>query len=119
MDQSAAALKRRPARREPGPRRARRRRHQPRIPRPSHLSNSSGEIDMSKSWKLAGLIAPAALVSACKTTGTDTAPATASDAGTSVSTGTTGSGTTGGSGSIPALVSVNLQNVLNDLSVSL
>ena len=74
---------------------------------------------MSKSWKLAGLIASAALVSACKTTGTDTAPATASDAGTSVSTGTTGSGTTGGSGSIPALVSVNLQNVLNDLSVSL
>ena len=83
---------------------------------------------MSKSWKLAGLIASVALVSACKTTGTDTAPASAGDAGTSVSTGgttgTTGGASTGGgsgttSGSIPTLVSVNLQNVLNDLSVSL
>lgn len=72
---------------------------------------------MTKSWKLAGFIAAAAMLAACKTTGTDTAPATASDAGSGT---TAGSGSGGGSaGSIPTLVSVNLQNVLNDLSVSL
>jgi hypothetical protein len=57
-------------------------------------------------------------LSACKTTQAP-APATAGDvpATTSGSGGGTGSG---GSGtSIPTLVSVNLQNVLNDLSVSL
>jgi hypothetical protein len=85
---------------------------------------------MSKSWKFAALAASIALVSACKTTGTDTAPATAGDTGASVgstgtsggttgSTGSTGSGTSSGGSSIPTLVSVNLQNVLNDLSVSL
>jgi hypothetical protein len=89
---------------------------------------------MSTSWKLASIIASVVLVSACKTTGTDTAPASASDAGASAAssdtsggssgtTGTTGttsgSGTSGGGSSIPTLVSVNLQNVLNDLSVSL
>ena len=81
---------------------------------------------MSKSWKFAALAASVALVSACKTTGTDTTPATAGDTGTSVGstgtaggTGSTGSGTSSGGSSIPTLVSVNLQNVLNDLSVSL
>lgn len=77
---------------------------------------------MSKSWKLAAVAASIALLSACKTTSADTAPATASDAGTgTASAGGTSGGGTGGSGgsSIPTLVSVNLQNVLNDLSVSL
>jgi len=85
---------------------------------------------MTKAWKFAALVASVAMVSACKTTG-DTAPASASGADsatTSGSTGTTTGGTTGstgggstgsGAGSIPTLVNVNLQNVLNDLSVSL
>lgn len=62
------------------------------------------------------LIAPLA---ACKTTSADTAPTSAganADASADTSTGT--SGGSGGS-SIPALVNVNLENVLNDLSVSL
>ena len=92
---------------------------------------------MTKSWMLAGLIASATMLGACKTAQDDTAPASASDSGSGTSTGgtttgdtgastggTTGStgstgGSTGGSGSIPTLVSVNLKNVLNDLSVSL
>ena len=90
---------------------------------------------MTRSWKLAGFIATAALLTACKTTGDDTTPATASDAGGGTSAGSTdtGGGTTGdtgasggtgtstdtGSGRIPTLINVNLQNVLNDLSVSL
>ena len=68
-----------------------------------------------------GAAALAALsLAACKTDQSP-APATASDttAGTADGSGT-GSGSTTGTGStIPALVSVNLQNVLNDLSVSL
>ena len=82
---------------------------------------------MIKSWKSASFIATAAMLTACKTSGTDAAPATPSDSGggtTAGSTGTTGTsgGTGAGSGSgssIPTLVNVNLQNVLNDLSVSL
>ncbi len=45
-----------------------------------------------------------------------TAPATGGDTASGTGTGT---GTSGGGTSIPTLVSVNLQNVLNDLSVSL
>ncbi len=89
---------------------------------------------MTKSWMLAGLIASATMLAGCKTAQDDTAPATASDAGSGTTAGSTdgttgdtgstggttgGTGSTGGSGSIPTLVSVNLQNVLNDLSVSL
>jgi hypothetical protein len=65
-------------------------------------------------------IAVAALgLAACKTNQAP-APATASDvpAGTASGSGS-GSGTGGSGTSIPTLVSVNLQNVLNDLSVSL
>lgn len=69
---------------------------------------------MSKSWKLAGILATAALLAACKTNQTDTSPATASDTGSG-----TAAGGGSGRGSIPTLVNVNLQNVLNDLSVSL
>ena len=88
---------------------------------------------MTKSWILAGMVASATMLVACKTTQDETAPATASDSGsataggsaggttggTGTSTGGSTSGGTGGSGSIPTLVSVNLQNVLNDLSISL
>ena len=73
---------------------------------------------MSKSWLLVGAVASATLLAACKTTN-DTAPQTASDSASGTTGGSTGTSGTGGSGSIPALVSVNLQNVLNDLSVSL
>ena len=77
-----------------------------------------------KSWKFAALAASAILVAACKTTGDETGTANSSgstDAGTATGT-TTGSGgaTSGGTGTdIPALVNVNLQNVLNDLSVAI
>ena len=84
---------------------------------------------MTKSWILAGLVVSATMLTACKTTQEDTAPATASDSGSTTTEGGTGGDTgtstgggassTGGSGSIPTLVSVNLQNVLNDLSISL
>jgi hypothetical protein len=85
---------------------------------------------MTKSWILAGLVASATMLAACKTTQEDTAPATASDSGSATTEGGTsggdtgtstggGASSTGGSGSIPTLVSVNLQNVLNDLSISL
>lgn len=58
-------------------------------------------------------------VAACKT-GQSTAPSSAGEvnAGTPA-TGSSGGATSGGGSSIPTLVSVNLQNVLNDLSVSL
>jgi hypothetical protein len=79
-------------------------------------------------WATAALAALS--LSACKSTQTPS-PSTAGDIGTPATTdsgGATGTtsgggttGTTGGSGgsTVPALISVNLQNVLNDLSVSL
>lgn len=78
-----------------------------------------------KSWKFAALAASAILVAACKTTGDETGTANSSgstDAGTATTGTSTGSGgaTSGGTGTdIPALVNVNLQNVLNDLSVAI
>lgn len=90
----------------------------------------------ARSWKLAGAAAFATLVIAgCKTD--QSAPGSAGEvsagattegnAGTGTTGGATGtttagsgtSGASGGGASIPTLVSVNLQNVLNDLSVSL
>jgi hypothetical protein len=53
-------------------------------------------------------------VAACKTTQTP-APSTAGEVSAAPSTGSSG----GGSSSVPTLVSVNLQNVLNDLSVAI
>lgn len=67
----------------------------------------------------ATLCISALAMTGCKTDGTS-APATPSGTTTAAPSGSTGAG--GGSGSsssIPTLVSVNLQNVLNDLSVSL
>lgn len=79
---------------------------------------------MMKSWKFAALAASAILVAACKTTGDETGTASSSgstDTGTATGTGTgSGGATSGGTGTdIPALVNVNLQNVLNDLSVAI
>ena len=84
-----------------------------------------------RSWKLAIVAAALAGVSACKTDNADsgikstpgdtTTPAPAGDA-TGGSTGSSTGGTSsGGSGApkVPTLISVNLQNVLNNLSVSL
>jgi len=64
-------------------------------------------------------IAVAALaVSACKTT-QEPAPNSAGEVSAGSPAPATGGGSSGGGTSIPTLVSVNLQNVLNDLSVSL
>lgn len=62
-------------------------------------------------------IAGALVVAGCKTDGTSTSSAGQVSAGAPVTGGTGGS--TGGTGGIPALVNVNLQNVLNDLSVAI
>jgi len=90
---------------------------------------------MMKSWKFGALAASAILLAACQTTGDDTGTANSSgstDAGTATGAGSGGAadgsatggtaGGTSGSGTgtgIPALVNVNLQNVLNNLSVAL
>ena len=79
----------------------------------------------ARSWKFAGVAAIALLgTAACKTNNTapnsaatTAPPTTTTDAGTP--TGGTGTSTGGGGTSVPTLVSVNLTNVLNDLSVSL
>lgn len=87
----------------------------------------------ARSWMFAAGIAAFALAG-CKTTqppassGT-TAPTAPEGTTTGTTTGTTGTttgtptgttgGSTGGGSSIPTLVSVNLQNVLNNLSVDL
>jgi hypothetical protein len=69
----------------------------------------------ARSWTLAGAaIVLLAGIVACKTT---QAPAPTSAGQVSAGTPTSSGG--GGGTSIPTLVNVNLQNVLNDLSVSL
>ena len=78
---------------------------------------------IGRSWKLATIALTAgALVTAGCNKDQSAGPASAGDtpAGTTGSASTTAGSNTGGSGtSIPALVSVNLQNVLNNLSVEL
>jgi len=69
-----------------------------------------------RAWKFAAAtaVATALVIAGCKTNGT--APSSAGQ----VSAGASEGGTTGGgTGGIPALVNVNLQNVLNDLSVAI
>jgi hypothetical protein len=69
------------------------------------------------SWKVGAVAAAAAIlvIAGCKSDQA-AAPASAGE----VSAGTTSGGSGGGAGtSIPTLVNVSLQNVLNDLSVSL
>ena len=72
---------------------------------------------IARSWKFAAVGVGTLLlaIAGCKTNQT-AAPTSAGE----VSAGTPATGSGGGGGtSIPTLVSVNLQNVLNDLSVSL
>ena len=69
----------------------------------------------SKPMKMLAIVATIAILGACKTEQPQSSGSTATPAGTNGATG----GSTGGGSSIPNLVSVNLQNVLNDLSVSL
>jgi hypothetical protein len=75
-----------------------------------------------RAWKLTAAAAGLTLaIAACKTNQT-ASPSSAGEvtAGAPTGTGTSGTGASGtGTGSIPALVSVNLQNVLNDLSVAI
>jgi hypothetical protein len=80
-----------------------------------------------RSWTIAAIVSIGVLgVAACKTTQAP-APNSAGEVtagtpttGTSTpATGSTAPATGGGGTSIPTLVNVNLQNVLNDLSVSL
>jgi hypothetical protein len=71
---------------------------------------------MRKMWILAALVLPLAACQEQGAQGTDSAGSTAAPAAD------TGGDTTGGGGTgtgIPALVNVNLENVLNDLSVRL
>jgi hypothetical protein len=72
---------------------------------------------ISRTWKLGAASAAAALLSfaGCKTTQAP-APASAGEVNAGTPAGTSGGG---GSASIPTLVNVNLQNVLNDLSVAI
>jgi hypothetical protein len=79
-------------------------------------------------WKFAGAAAIALLgATACKSdqasapNSAGTVPAPTATTGNTSTSGATGSGggTASGGTSVPTLVSVNLQNVLNDLSVSL
>jgi len=77
-------------------------------------------------WILGVAAATATLaIAGCKTNQT-AAPSSAGEVsaanpgtGTGTTTGTGTGGTTGGGSSIPTLVNVNLQNVLNDLSVAI
>jgi hypothetical protein len=69
----------------------------------------------SMPMKMLAVAASVAILGACKTEQPQSSGSTATPQET---TGTT-SGGSGGGTSIPNLVSVNLQNVLNDLSVSL
>lgn len=80
---------------------------------------------MTRRYLMIGLAVTAATlaVAGCKTNQT-TAPSSAGEVSAAPSTepGSTGvgaGGTTGGGSSIPTLVNVNLQNVLNDLSVAI
>lgn len=74
----------------------------------------------ARSWTFGAGAALAAIlaIAGCKTQ-SPPAPASAGEVSAGTPSGTSG-GTSGGAGtSIPTLVNVNLQNVLNDLSVSL
>jgi hypothetical protein len=76
---------------------------------------------MRKIWILAALVLPLAACQEPGAQGTDSAGSTAApaaDTSGGATTGAGGGGTGTGTG-IPALVNVNLENVLNDLSVRL
>lgn len=76
-----------------------------------------------RSWTLVAALAASVLsAAACKSTQPSDSASTGDTTAGTAETGTTGSATTPGTGtgtSVPTLVSVNLQNVLNNLSVDL
>lgn len=73
---------------------------------------------IARSWKFAAVAAAAVAFAACKTP-QDNAAGNQGTSGTATGTDASTGGTGGTGTSIPTLVSVNLQNVLNDLSVAL
>lgn len=73
----------------------------------------------ARPWKFAAAAAAAVFIAACQQQPGSTSGTGATTAGSTSGTAS-GTGTTGGTGtSIPSLVNVNLQNVLNNLSVAL
>jgi hypothetical protein len=72
----------------------------------------------SKPMNLLAIAAAVSALSACKTEAPQSSGTTATTEGTTTGTPATGS-STGSGASIPTLVNVSLENVLNDLSVSL
>ena len=74
----------------------------------------------ARSWKFAAIATAAAAlaIAGCKTTQAP-APSSAGEVSAGSPTPAPSGGASSGGTSIPTLVSVNLQNVLNDLSVSL
>lgn len=74
---------------------------------------------MSKTWKFLALATAAVTIAACKTTESGTSTESSGSTAAGTGSGTTGSGGGGTGTGIPSLVSVNLQNVLNNLSVDL
>lgn len=74
---------------------------------------------ITRSWKFAAAASLAALIAACQTSQQPgTGDAATGTAGTGTTGGTAG-GASGGTGGMPGLVNVNLENVLNNLSVAL
>lgn len=71
----------------------------------------------SKPMNLLAIAAAVATLGACKTEAPQSSGTTAATEGSAGTTGTNGA--TGSGSSIPTLVNVSLENVLNDLSVSL
>jgi hypothetical protein len=70
-----------------------------------------------RSWKVVIVAAALTALGACKTAPDDSAQGTAGDP--AATTGSTGGAADGTGTSIPTLVNVNLENVLNNLSVAL
>src|SRR4051794_32304824 len=119
----------RPRQRPQRPRRLRKPPRSPRIPGRRHRNKREQERGMTlRNWTFAVAAGATLVIAGCKTTQAP-GPNSASDVGAGTpaapsggGSGTTGSGGTGGGGtgsSIPTLVNVNLQNVLNDLSVAI
>jgi len=72
---------------------------------------------IARSWKFAAAVALAGVIAACQQQPGSTTRTGATTAGGT--TGTTTTGTATGGTTVPTLVNVNLQNVLNNLSVAL
>ena len=71
------------------------------------------------SWKFAAIAATAAALAVAGCKSQSTSPASAGDSPAGTSAGSTAGGSGGSGTTVPALISVNLENVLNNLSVEL